>query len=192
MKRYAVLLAILPYMIGCEAGAEGPLTADGALLHLEEHLADAVISGSEIPVDVVRSMDWNEEELLEDWQATGSQGRFRWLAEEPGFVSAGDGALQLTADERHRNARGGYSVLVTTPAAGWVASEWSHIAVRARTADRVWLGVAVGTDEEAFINGTQVIRDGQVHTYRLDVPRGSARAGSLAWIGVGFFAVAAT
>jgi len=188
MKRYAVLLAILPYMIGCEAGAEGTLTADGAVLHLEEHLAGAVVSGSEVPVDVVRSVDWNDDDLVEGWAATGSEGRFDWLAEEPGLVSAGDGALQLTADARHRNARGGYSVLVTTPADGWVASEWSHIVVRARTADRVWVDVVVGTDEEAFINGTQIIRDGQVHTYRLDVPRGSARVGSLDWIGVGFFA----
>ena len=189
MRRCAALLAILPYIIGCEAGTEGPLTADGAVLHLEEHLADAVVSGSQIPADVVRSVDWNADDLLAHWRATGSEGRNRRLAEEPGIISAGGGALRLTADARHSNDRGAYSVLVTTPVDGWIASEWSHFVVRARTTDPVnGVAVAVGTDEEIRFTGTSVISDGQVHTYRLDVPQRWARAGSFDWIGIAFLA----
>ena len=102
MKRCAVLLAILPCIIGCDAAAEGPLTADGVVLHLEEHLADATVIGSEVPADLVESVDWEDEKLLAEWHSYEGDGKANWLAREPTIVSAGDGAIRIEVDEEKK------------------------------------------------------------------------------------------
>ena len=183
MRRCAVLLALLPYMIGCETVAEGPLTADGTVLHLDEHLADAIVVGSEIPADLMQSVDWDDEELLRDWGPYEGDGRADWLAGEPAIVGPGDGAMRISADERHRTGNGSLSALITTPVDGWLAADWSHVLVRARTSDPLnGMGFVVGgASTIRLARGAPVITDGQIHTYRFEVPRRLSRLGPLEW-----------
>ena len=192
MRHCAVLLALLPYMIGCETVAEGPLTADGTVLHLEDHLADATVIGSEIPADLMQSVDWDDEELLRDWGPYEGDGKANWLAEEPAIVGPGDGAIRISADERHQVRNESVSALITTPVDGWSAGDWSHVLVRARTSDPLnGMGFVVGRQSTVRLaQGTPVIADGQVHTYRFDVPQRLSQLGTLEWIGIGFLASA--
>jgi arylsulfatase A-like enzyme len=191
MIRCAALLAILPYIIGCEAGAEGPLTADGAVLHLDEHLADATVIGSEVPAAPVQSVDWDDEKLLAEWGSYEGEAKANWLPGEPAIVGPGEGAIRIEVDERHRAGNGNLSALITTPVDGWLAADWSHVVVRARTSDPLdGIGFMFGRDSTMSGDGTPVITDGQVHTYRVEVPRRVSQLGLLEWIGVGFVASA--
>jgi arylsulfatase A-like enzyme len=188
MRRCAALLALLPYMIGCEAGAEGPLTADGTVLHFDDHLAEATVIGSEVPTDLIQSVDWDDEDLLAEWGPYEGDGRADWLAGEPAIVGPGDGAMRISADERHRTGNGSLSSLITTPVDGWLAADWSHVLVRARTSDPLnGMGFVVGRASTIRLaRGAPVITDGQVHTYRFEVPRRLSQLGPLEWIGIGF------
>ena len=166
----AVLAALI--LGGCRADSPRSLNADGSLIHLDDHLADAIVIGSEAPADFLRSEDWDDARLLAEWGSYEGEGRTPWLAEEPGIVGAGDGALRITADERHRAEREWFSTVATTPVDGWLASDWSHVLVRARTEgpiDRI--GFIVGRDAAIQLaGGAPAISDGQVHTYRFDLP----------------------
>ena len=190
VRACAVLLALLPYMIGCDAGAEGPLTADGTVLHLDEHLADAIVVGSEIPTDLLQSVDWDDEDLLAEWGPYEGDGRANWLAGEPAIVGPGDGAMRISADKRHRAQREWLSTVATTLVDEWLAGDWSHVLVRARTSDPLnMIGFIVGRGTAIQIaEGAPAITDGQVHTYRFDLPPRLNRMGPLEWIGVGFVA----
>jgi len=194
MRRATIRLAVtallaVPSLSGCTDESGRPLTADGGVIHLEEYLGSATITGSEIPADLVNSVDWIDDDLR-DWRGAANEGRVRWLPEEPAVIEAGDEGLLITAGERQQVAMG-YSALATVAVDGWIATDWSHVVIRARASTAVGrLGFAAGAGDRIFMNGDPVIRDGNVHTYRLDVPRQWTENGPLEWIGVGFLAEA--
>ena len=188
---YAALLVLLPLMSGCEPAGTRPLEFDGSVLHLEEHLSSATITGSEIPTDIVRSVEWVGGELARDWRGTGSEGRVPWLPEEPAAVQAGDDGLLITVGEGQQGPNGGYFGMATVPVDAWVAADWSHVVIRARATETVGgMGFTAAAGDRIVVTGDRVIPDGNVHTYRLDIPERWTRAGPLDWIGIGFWAEA--
>jgi hypothetical protein len=153
-------------MSGCEPAGTRPLEFDGSVLHLEEHLSSATITGSEIPTDIVRSVEWVGGELARDWRGTGSEGRVPWLPEEPAAVQAGDDGLLITAGERQQGPNGGYFGMATVPVDAWVAADWSHVVIRARATETVGgMGFTAAAGDGIVVTGDRVIPDGNVHTY---------------------------
>ena len=61
------LVALLGFTLaGCQNGPV-PLTAE-VPLHLEDHLDDAVITGSEAPSDIPEPIEWRFDEPQPDWK----------------------------------------------------------------------------------------------------------------------------
>lgn len=190
-RGWAVLLPLLLQAWGCDRGGTSALEFDGSVLHLDEHLDAATVDGSEIPLDVVRSVEWVGDELARDWRGTGSEGRVPWLSAEPAAVRAGDEGLVIAVDERHRLEDGAYSALASAAVEDWIATDWSHVVIRARATEQVGgMGFAAGVGDRILVTGDRVIPDGNVHTYRMDVPRRWAEVGPLQWLGVGLWAEA--
>ncbi len=67
--RFVLLFAALLSLLALTACQDGPapLTAE-VPLHLEDHLDDAVITGSEVPSDVPEAIEWRFDELQPDWK----------------------------------------------------------------------------------------------------------------------------
>jgi arylsulfatase A-like enzyme len=165
-------------LAGCSGSPSGStvLTADMPL-HLEDHLDDATIVGSEVPADAPAVMEWHFDEPQEDWKPV-----VPWNPTmDPVEVTQLDDALRVTLTDGTRrpnsnNTRGGLVLEVPD----WNYEDLAHLVVRARTADNIGsFRIALnrregtGTDTSApnpFEHiGPRVpaVSDGTVQTYRL-------------------------
>lgn len=148
-------------------------------LHLEEHLDDARIVGSEVPADVPKPVEWRFNEPQPDWKPAGP------IFSEDGVVRLeGTGeALRLHFSEANRGKNSGNiigAIYIDLP--DWHRDDWGSILISARNSDhfnfvRVFynLGermVPNNTQKSAVLYGgdiTPLISDGEIHTYDLDV-----------------------
>ena len=101
------------------------------LLHLEEHLDDATIIGSEVPADLPQPVEWRFDEPQPGWKATTPRPFPAGI--RPATVSQTDDALQITLGPSNANASnepvGG--VFVDVPE--WNHRDWAHVVIRARS-----------------------------------------------------------
>ena len=148
------------------------LTADMPL-HLEQHLDDATIVGSDVPADGPTVLEWHFDEPQEDWKPVVPWDPTR----DPVEVTQLDDALRVTLTDgtRYPNGlrRGG--IVLEVPDRNY--EDLAHLMVRARTADYVRdLGIyfnrseGTGTGGSGFEYGGDVlpfVSDGTVQTYRL-------------------------
>ena len=119
-------------LAGCRAPSEvtSVLTAEMPL-HLEDHLQEARIIGSEVSAEIPETAEWYFDEPQPDWKAVEP-----WHPSvAPALVARTEEGLRvtLTKESRHpaywRPYRGG--IYVDVP--GWNRSEWASIVVRARS-----------------------------------------------------------
>ncbi len=174
------LLALVP-SLGCSGGEPVPsaLTAEYPL-HLEEHLDLAQIEGSEVPDDLLKSVEWRFDVPQPDWKPivprTGSV--------KPIDVTRTEDALRLRLTDAHRlpwrpdGMRWG-SIYVDLP--DYRLADWGTVLIRGRTSD--WTGPLsiqfnlveapdsrIGVRYAASVQGewlVPVVSDGLVHTYAL-------------------------
>jgi arylsulfatase A-like enzyme len=151
------------------------LTADMPL-HLEEHLDDARLAGSEIPAEVAQTLVWRFDEPQTDWLPTRP-----WNPTvEPLRLTQTEDALRLTLTDGTTNdegeARGGIHIELPD----WSREDWAYVVVRALTAEPIE-GVGVvfnrregsGSDTDSAWpwefggDRSPVIADGSIQTYMM-------------------------
>jgi arylsulfatase A-like enzyme len=148
-------------------------------LHLEEHLDDAKILGSEVPADVPKPVEWRFDEPQPDWKPAGP------IFSEDGVVRLeGNGeALKIHFSEANRGKNSGNiigAIYIDLP--DWHRDDWGSILISARNSDHFFnvrvfynLGermVPNNTQKSAVLYGgdiTPLISDGEIHTYELNV-----------------------
>ncbi|MCH7892371.1 MAG: sulfatase-like hydrolase/transferase, partial [Gemmatimonadetes bacterium] len=158
--------------LGC--GGPAPLTVDMPL-HLEEHVAEARVIGSDIPEHVPQPLEWRFDQPQPDWKATPP-----WNKNPPARLTGTADGLLVTLTDAMRNPAGNPQGGIYIDVPDWVRDDWAHIQVRARSeADVDWMQLRVGFnlreesewEEEGpfefWGENTRFIRDGTVQTYSL-------------------------
>jgi len=155
--------------------SDQPLLTADVPLHLEEHLEDAKIEGSEVPEDVPALVEWRFDEPQPDWKPVVPLRP----SIKPLKVRRTEDALQLILTEVNRDhllrmVVGG--IYIDLP--GWHREHWAYVLVRARTSDKIrdfFIGhnlreqpAAFSSYPMPFRNASEevpVINDGSVQTY---------------------------
>ncbi len=183
------------FLLGC--GGPAPLTVDMPL-HLEDHLDAATIVGSEVPADLVESVEWRFDEPQPDWRPAKPLLPLRTAAVEA--VQADD-ALRLSLTERHRASAIGPRwiglIYVDLPESN--LADWAYVEIRARTRDPMNL-IILGfnyTEEDDYGGSfpfysigdrALLVTDGTVQTYRLSLDSPPMRTWEGPWthLAIGF------
>jgi arylsulfatase A-like enzyme len=173
--RSLLLLALLG-LASCGPGAPDRTLTANVPLHLEEHLAQAVVTGSVVPGDIPQPVVWSFDEVRPEWKAL-PLGKWPF---EPTRLARTDDALRVTLGKstKKENKYAMGALYVDVP--DWTPDDWAHVQVRARTSDKVsMLGLAFNLREESekddentppFLyrgEPARVIKDGSVQTYSL-------------------------
>jgi len=96
MFRWTTLLLAILLAPSCSGNDSGqPLLTANMPLHLEAHLDDATIVGSEVPADLPEPVEWRFDEPQPDWKPLVTMNPNT----EPVKVERTDDALRLTLDE---------------------------------------------------------------------------------------------
>src|SRR5688572_12599737 len=97
-----LLPALLLLLWACGGSDSAPLSADKSPLHLEEHLKDARIEGSEVPKDLPEAVAWDFGKPQPGWKSV--------VPLIPSMAPAGvqqpEGALLVDLTEANRQRRG--------------------------------------------------------------------------------------
>ena len=181
-RRFAISILILLsaffWQAGCRRGASDRTLAADVPLHLEEHLEQAIVTGSEAPSDVPQPVSWSFDKPQPDWKVLS-----RWkFPFEPTRLAQTENALRVTlgittSPEATRRFAAG-ALYVDLP--DWTRDDWAQVQVRARTSGKVrMIGVAFNLREDFekdkeyeppwLYQGdmAQAVRDGSVQTYSL-------------------------
>ena len=156
--------------LGC--GGPAPLTADMPL-HLEDHVTEARVIGSEIPEDVPQPLEWRFDQPQSDWKATPP-----WNANPPARLTGTADGLLVTLTDAMRNRRGNPQGGIYIDVPDLERADWDQVVIRARSENEVSsIGVGFNLREGSgtstdwpypYQDGEfgPVIRDGTVQTYR--------------------------
>jgi len=170
-------LIIIAIAFSCSGpDSDQPVLTAEVPLHLEEHLDDARIVGSEVPEDVPAPVEWRFDEPQPDWRALPLGD----LPFELTQLSRTEDALRVILGKSTEEDIEGAVGALCVDVPDWTRDDWSHVQVRARTSDKVdVIGVAFNLREESdnkreneppwrYSGDTApVIRDGSVQTYSL-------------------------
>ncbi len=120
-------------LISCSGPPPGSTVLTAAMpLHLEEHLDDATIIGSDVPTDLLQAVEWRFDEPQPEWRPAKPIAP-QWEAVEPVRV---DDALRLPLTARNRAEDGPIlvgQIYVELP--DWDLEDWAYVEIRARTRD---------------------------------------------------------
>lgn len=174
------ILVIVLMALSCSGPeSDQPVLTAEMPLHLEEHLDDAKIVGSEVPEDLPAPIEWSFDVPQPDWEPTKPIPP-KMAAIRPVRV---ENALRLPLniksriDDRRPRLLGGINVALPD----LNVQEWAYVEIRARTPDPCRnLGLDFNYSEDDPIGGAQalfpfysvgdrtpLIADGTIHTYRL-------------------------
>jgi arylsulfatase A-like enzyme len=176
-----VVLFVMLMALSCSGpDSDQPLLTAELPLHLEAHINDAKIVGSEVPEDLPVPVVWNFDEPQPDWKPVKPL-----LPESEGVKPVRvDDALRLPLTLRNlvrgepvRFVLGG-SIHIELP--DWDLKDWAYVEIRARSQDAINLfGLYFNYTEKdpgsAFFpfysvgDQTPLVTDGTVQTYRLSL-----------------------
>ena len=177
-----VAMSSLLTLTTCQDGPT-PLTAE-VPLHLEEHLDQAVVTGSEPGADIPEVIEWRFDEPQPDWKA------IVYPRQPDGSAAAQvertEDALRITLSGANRSwSRSNPLVgFVSIEPKDWVQSEWADVLVRARTSEKV-NEISLGHHRSAQ---APVIRDGSEQTYIFPIAADPSESNSGAGIMIGVWA----
>jgi hypothetical protein len=176
------LLSLSLIATNCAEPASGPvvLTAD-VPLHLEEHLAEAIVSSSAAPEDRLRPVTWqfdNPDSVL----------RVKpWPEREAARAELVGGALRFTLDEGTLGQVGGgphwsplpaRRALVVLELPSWQREDWAEVSIRARSSAAGNMSIAynlvdydpeVGAVVQHGGESAALLADNLVHSYTFPV-----------------------
>lgn len=174
----AAVIAILVGVIASACGGEArnTFTADKHSLHLEDHIADAVIKGGEVPRADLETFEWRFSEPQPAWKVA------RWSDPAAGTaeLERTPDALRVTLPDGFRSPNGslGGGIYIDLP--DWNREEWPHVEVRARATGRMdEMSIGLNPREgiippgarpatfQARGGGAAIIPDGSVQTHRV-------------------------
>jgi arylsulfatase A-like enzyme len=168
-------LVIILMGLSCKGPeSEQPLLTAEVPLHLEEHIDEAKIEGSEVPEDLPTPVEWNFNEPQPKWRAA-----VPWNPTiEPALLTQIDDALRVKLTEATRNPNGNPRGGLSIDLPDWRREDWAYVLVRARTSEEVTqIGIGFNGREGSGTatdfpypyacqgDSTIVVRDGTVHTY---------------------------
>jgi arylsulfatase A-like enzyme len=164
----ATILALAS--LGCaDVDSRPALLSAHMPLHLEEHLDDATIVGSEVPTDLLQPVEWRFDEPQPGWRATTP--RPFPVGTRPAAVSQTNDALQITLRRSNEDPSSdlGAGVYVAVPE--WDHRDWSHVLIRARSSGPGDIALGFNLDRDLYsMVGTRsapLVDDGTVQTYQL-------------------------
>jgi len=152
--------------------SEQPVLRAEVPLHLEEHIDDARIEGSEVPKDALAAVEWDFTKPQPDWKVV-----IPWRKDiKPLQMTQAEDSLHLVLNEatkRPESSRGGHFGGIWVDVPNWQREDWAYIMVRARTRDEItWLAVGFNLQKPgergdflSYGDGVDVIKDGSAHTY---------------------------
>jgi arylsulfatase A-like enzyme len=192
-------ITVVRWLVGalCLGCGPAPFTVEMPL-HLEDHLAAATITGSELPANPPQTVEWRFDQPQPEWKAL-----LPYLDWPPTLIEHTADALRVTLPEGRRDGNGSLHGGIYIDLPDWRPGEWAHVLVRARTTGSVHsmlLGLnpreqpvpSNATQATFQLNGgiTPIVRDGSVQTYLIRPNWGSAGARGGPWrrVGLGFFA----
>ncbi len=188
-KAIFLTLIIISIVFGCSGPkSDQPVLRAEVPLHLEEHIDDARIEGSEVQEDLLAPLEWRFDEPQPDWKPISPLE----ASVKPVQLTYTDGVLRIALSEANRvrgtgPIRGARQLFwggIYTDLPEWHQDHWDSILVSVRTKnapDLLQLGFNLRerlgpTPQERypilfFSDGCGVIGDGSEHTYRLEVDR---------------------
>jgi len=171
-----LLLAVVLAPSGAGGDSGQPLLAAEIPLHLEEHLDDATIIGSEVQEGLPEPVEWRFDELQPDWKPVVTMNP----STRPVKVEQLDDALRLMLDESGNNLAGAPRGGIAIELPDWNARDWGYIVVRARSSEgirRFTIGFNTASGEagtsrsprpyEFTSEWADAVNDGTVQTYLL-------------------------
>jgi len=194
-----IISAIILLGLCCSCpDSEQPVLTVEVPLHLEEHIDDAKIEGSEIGVDLLKPVEWRFDEPQPDWKPTKP---IQSQMEDVKPVRVED-ALRLPLTSRNRREgrpRLLGSIHVALP--DWNLEDWAFVEVQARTQDPIrMVGLDFNYTEEDPAGGARAIfpfysvgdrsplvTDGTVQTYRLSLDSRYMRKWDGPWTHLGIW-----
>ncbi len=176
-------LILCALSIGC--GSSPVLTAEMPL-HLEEHLDAATITGSAIPSNPTPTVEWQFDQPQPEWKPLP-------LLHPPfavALLTKTPAGLLVTTTRRGLDPAGRPIAGIYIDVPGWIRSEWADVLVRARADSTTPLNTLrllfnrrdarPGVTDTGFVvpfqfagQGSPIVRDGAIHTYRLRVAVGA-------------------
>ena len=165
-----LLLAGLSSLLALTACQDdpAPFTAE-VPLHLEDHLDDAVVTGSGVPRDVLKPVEWRFDEPQPDWKPIVP------LRQKPAQVVRTEDSLRIILTPANISHGGVYIDLPD-----WRRDDWGEVLVRARASDGV-TGTVLGFNLQNVVGReawqrtlfqffgvvVPVINDGSEQTYTM-------------------------
>ncbi len=175
-------LLLLAGLASCDEAGDGRVLQDDlAPLHLEDHLAEAIVSGSEVPEDRLRAVTWQFDNPESVVSVTPWPGRGTAKAERVG------GALRVTLDEETVSEEGGgpnwaplpaRRALVVLELPNWQREDWAEVSIQARTSEAGTMAIAynlvdydpqVGAVVQHGGESASLLADNRVHSYAFPV-----------------------
>jgi arylsulfatase A-like enzyme len=167
-------------MVSCSGpDSDQPLLTAELPLHLEDHINDAKIVGSEVGQDLLTPVVWNFDEPQPNWKAAGP------IFSEEGVarLESSEEVLRINFSEANREKNSGNiigAIYVDLP--DWRRQDWGDIIVQAKNSDHFFnlrVFYNLGERMQPFTNRrsavlyggeiTPLISDGEIHTYKLSI-----------------------
>jgi len=174
LKRRVRLCAGLLLTSVLSSGCSEPASLTAEMpLHLEDHVGEARVSGSDIPENLPQPVEWRLDQLQRDWKATPP-----WNASPPAQLTGTADGLLVTLTDAMRNPGGVIRGGIHIDLPDFKRADWDHVVIRARSENEVsGLGIGFNLREGSGSitdwpypfedgEGGPVIHDGTVHTYR--------------------------
>jgi arylsulfatase A-like enzyme len=172
-------LVIIAIAFSCSSPeSDQPVLPAELPLHLEEHINDARIEGSEVPEDVPASVEWNFDEPRPEWipvDHPNSKNKAIETSLTEDSLRLFLGANNVSVDPFGKQfLQGGIYVKVPD----WKREDWAYIVVRARSSEnineiRIGFNLrerpgSTAREHDPFLfssAGVNIINDGMEHTY---------------------------
>jgi len=175
--------------------SDQPLLTADVPLHLEDHIDDARIEGSEVPEDLPAPVVWNFDEPQPDWKPADPIAQ-HWEAVKADRV---DDALRLFLTGVNRNPPPWRQLdgVIYVELSDWRLQDWAYVEIRARTADpmqAINLAFNYTREDPFFENGppfyaqsdwAYLVTDGTAQTYRLSLDSPEIRRWEGPWTHLG-------
>jgi len=168
-----VVITLMAFSCSGPDSEQQVLTAD-VPIHLEDHIDDAKIVGSEVGQDLIAPVEWNFNEPQPDWKPVKPIPK-QWEAVNP---VRGEDALHLPLTEKNRADGPRLIGCLYAELKDRYIEDWAYIEIQARTQDPIrYIGLNFNYVHKnplgvfPLISGdrTPVVSDGIVQTYRLSL-----------------------